>query len=69
MVDNTKSFSNINCLGQCAKWETWLIKPTDLFYLQEVGGRIWWSGWDGIDFGWVREEASSVLVAEGVLRP
>ena len=37
-----------------------------LFYVQEVGGRIRWSGWDGSHVGWVKEEVSSVLVAEGV---
>ena len=24
--------------------------------VQEVGGQIWWSGWDGSYIGWVREE-------------
>ena len=34
--------------------------------MQEVGGRIRLNVWDGSDIDWVRQEVSSVAVAEGV---
>ena len=68
MIDHIKSFRKINCPGQCAEWGTGLIKALS-YFMQEVRGQIWWSGWNGSHVGWVREEVSEVPVAEGILRP
>ena len=32
MVDDIKSYSKINCSGQCAEWETGLIKAP-IYYM------------------------------------
>ena len=48
---------DVRSVGQ--RW----VKP---WAILSARGRIWWSGLDGNHVGWVKEEPSEVLVAEGV---
>ena len=41
-------------------------ESTKLFYLQKVGERMGWSGWNESHVGWVREQVSLVPVTESI---
>ena len=43
LVDHIKSVSKINCLGQCAKWETGLIEAPTYFMCKR-----WEGGYGGV---------------------
>ena len=48
MVVHVKSFGEVNCRGRLAEWGTELVETL---------------AWNGSHVGWMKEEASSVLVA------
>ena len=62
-----KSLGEINRHRQHAESGTELVgRNPGLYYVEEGGGRIRWSGLDGSHAGWMKEEVIQVLVAKGI---